>query len=313
MFLVENEDIFAFRDRPDAATYLGQGLATVLWNPVAAAWDSLLNVIVLPAFPVGLAGLIALAGMWRSPCLRRPTALMAVLISALLIFVTTMLLFPVATLWGTFMHSSGPLLVGLGVMAALGGDALLARVSTVRGVGEAQRHPRAHRAGGRGRAADGLPGQRLLRPVAWRPRRATPRWRDVTCAVAAEAGRRRARDAHHRPPHVAGRGPAATPSPCPTRTSTPSCELSSRSRRPGWWSWTSADAIPRRCSTTASGACLSADPTPLDRRREGEPGCSSWPPGAHQHEDDVGTGRFNAYTPSHMDGGTPLRGSIEPG
>ncbi len=129
MFLVDNEDIFAFRDHPEAATYLAQGLATVLWNPLVAAWDGFLNVIVLPAFPVGLAGLIALLGMRRSAALRRPTALVALLLSGALTFASTMLLFPVATLWGTFMHASGPLLVALGVMAALGGDALLARVS----------------------------------------------------------------------------------------------------------------------------------------------------------------------------------------
>ncbi len=132
MFLVDNEDIFAFTDHPDAATYLGQGLATVLTNPVRASWDSLISVIVFPAFPVGIAGLIALVGMWRSPALHRPTALVAVLLSSLFIFVSTMLLFPVATLWGTFMHASGPLLVGLGVVAALGGDALLARISSAR-------------------------------------------------------------------------------------------------------------------------------------------------------------------------------------
>ncbi len=133
MFLVENTDIFAFRHRPDAATYLGQGLTTVLWNPVAAAWDGFLNVIALPAFPVGLAGLAGLAGLWRSPALRRPTALMAILVSGALTFASTMLLFPVATLWGTFMHASGPLLVGLGVLAALGGDRLMTRVSEIRG------------------------------------------------------------------------------------------------------------------------------------------------------------------------------------
>jgi hypothetical protein len=132
MFLLENEDIFAFRDRPDAGAYLGQGITTVLWNPVAAAWDSFLNVIALPAFPVGLAGLVALVGMRTSPALRRPTALVAVFVSGALSFSSTMLLFPVATLWGTFMHASGPLLVALGVVAALGGDALLARMSEVR-------------------------------------------------------------------------------------------------------------------------------------------------------------------------------------
>ena len=132
MFLVDNEDIFAFRDHPDAATYLAQGAATVLLNPLEAALDGFVNVLILPPFPVGIAGLITLVGMWRAPVLRRPTALVAVLLSGLLIFATTVLLFPVATLWGTFMHSSGPLLVGLGVVAAIGGDALLARISMVR-------------------------------------------------------------------------------------------------------------------------------------------------------------------------------------
>jgi hypothetical protein len=133
MFLVANEDIYAFRDRPDAATYLDQGLATVLWNPIAAAWDNVLGAILLPAFPVGVAGLISLVGMRHSAALRRPTALVAVLASALLTFVSTMLLFPVATLWGTFLHSSGPLLVGLCVVASLGGDALMTRLSELRG------------------------------------------------------------------------------------------------------------------------------------------------------------------------------------
>ncbi|MEA2025722.1 MAG: hypothetical protein U9O18_03425 [Chloroflexota bacterium] len=132
MFLVENEDIFAFSDHPGATTYFDQGLATVLWNPVAAAWDNFINVIALPAFPVGLVGLIALVGMRRSPALRQPTTLVVILVSAAFTFGSTIVLFPVATLWGTFMHASGPLLVALGVLAALGGDALLARISRVR-------------------------------------------------------------------------------------------------------------------------------------------------------------------------------------
>jgi hypothetical protein len=132
LFLVENEDIFAFAERPSAGTYLDQGIGALLWNPVAAAWDSFLNVIALPAFPVGLLGLVALVGMRHSPALRRPTALVAVLISAAFTFVSTIMLFPVATLWGTFMHASGPLLVALIVAAGLGGDALLTRISAAR-------------------------------------------------------------------------------------------------------------------------------------------------------------------------------------
>ena len=86
----------------------------------------------LPPFPAGLIGLVALVGLRRSPALRRPTALVALLISGALTFVSTVLLFPVATLWGTFMHASGPLLVALTIVAALGGDALLARISQLR-------------------------------------------------------------------------------------------------------------------------------------------------------------------------------------
>ena len=132
MFLVENEDIFAFSDPPTAATYLAQGAIEVVRNPFEAVYDGLVNVLSFPPFPVGIVGLLTILFMWRSPFLRRPTALMAVLISGVLIFLTTSLLFPVATLAGTFMHASGPLLVGLGVVAAIGGDALLARISVIR-------------------------------------------------------------------------------------------------------------------------------------------------------------------------------------
>ena len=58
---------------------------------------------------------------------------MALLASGILTFVSTALLFPVATRWGTFLHASGPLLVALLVMAVLGSDALLARISRMRG------------------------------------------------------------------------------------------------------------------------------------------------------------------------------------
>jgi hypothetical protein len=134
MFFVRNEDMFAFLDRPTAARYLGQGLGTVLSNPLLAIRDGLVDVLLLAAFPVGLAGLVALVGMRRSPSLRHP-ALATVLASGGITFLTTALLFPVATRWGTFLHASGPLLVGLTVTAALGADALMARVSRMRGWG----------------------------------------------------------------------------------------------------------------------------------------------------------------------------------
>lgn len=132
MFLVDNDDIFAFGQPPDVASYLAQGAYEVVRNPFEAIYDGLVDVLVMPAFPVGLVGLVTIVAMRRAPFLRRPTGLMAVLLSGLLIFVTTALLFPVATLAGTFGHASGALLVGLAVVAAVGADALLARISAAR-------------------------------------------------------------------------------------------------------------------------------------------------------------------------------------
>jgi hypothetical protein len=129
MFLVRNEDIFAYAARPNVDTYLAQGLQTVLTNPVRGAWSGLLDVLLLMAFPVGLIGLLSLAAMRRSASLRRPTALLTLLMSGGLTFAATAVLFPVATRWGTFLHASGPLVIGLAVMAALGADELMARIS----------------------------------------------------------------------------------------------------------------------------------------------------------------------------------------
>ena len=51
MVLVRNEDIFAYAQRPDLASYLDQGLTTVLTNPLAALWAGLVEVLLLPAVP----------------------------------------------------------------------------------------------------------------------------------------------------------------------------------------------------------------------------------------------------------------------
>ena len=130
--LVRNEDIFAFLDRPGLAAFLSQGPLVLAGNVARAFWHELVNVLLLPAFPVALAGGLSMMALRRSPALRGPTALAALLLSGGLTLVSTALAFPVATLWGTFLHASGPLLVGLTVCAALGGDALLARISTIR-------------------------------------------------------------------------------------------------------------------------------------------------------------------------------------
>ena len=65
--LRRNEDIYAFIERPTLGDYVDQGLATILANPLTAAWDGFLNVLVLPAFPIGVAGIVAILAMGRSP------------------------------------------------------------------------------------------------------------------------------------------------------------------------------------------------------------------------------------------------------
>jgi hypothetical protein len=130
--LRRNEDIFAFADRPSLADYLAQDLPTLLGNPLAAFVHDLTDVLVVPAFPVGLLGLLALVALRRAPAVREPTALQVLLLSGGLTFLATVLLFPVATRWGTFLHASGPLLVALLTLAMLGADAVLARISRAR-------------------------------------------------------------------------------------------------------------------------------------------------------------------------------------
>lgn len=136
LWLRRNEDIFAWLDRPTAAGSLGRGAGALLGDRVDAVIHQLVSVIVTPAFPVGLLGLVAVGALHRSPALRGPTTLAMLLLSGGLTFMATALLFPVATRWGTFLHSAGPLLVGLIVATALAGDALMARVSVRRAWGQ---------------------------------------------------------------------------------------------------------------------------------------------------------------------------------
>ena len=130
--LVRNEQIFAYADPPTLSGFLSQGLGSMAGNVGGAVSHDLLSVLVIPAFPVGLVGLLALIAMRRSPAVRRPTALRALILGGVVTLLVTDLLFPVATLWGTFLHASGPLLVGLSVLAVMGLDALVARVRSAR-------------------------------------------------------------------------------------------------------------------------------------------------------------------------------------
>jgi hypothetical protein len=129
LFLRRNEDIFAYAERPSASLYLGQDVGTLLGNPLAAAAAAISDALLFPALPIGVVGLVSLLGLWRSPTLRRPSALTVLLWSGALTFVATVLLFPVASRWGTYLHASGPFLVALTAVSALGADAFMARIS----------------------------------------------------------------------------------------------------------------------------------------------------------------------------------------
>jgi hypothetical protein len=82
--------------------------------------------------PVGLIGLLSLLAIRRSDALKGATAHRALIVSGLVTYLVTSLLFPVATRWGTFLHASGPLLVGLIVVGMIGLDGAVARLSAMR-------------------------------------------------------------------------------------------------------------------------------------------------------------------------------------
>jgi len=128
ILLTRNEQIFAYLDRPTLAGFLGQGAPTLLANVGAALWHDLVNVLLVPAGPIAALGLLtAVIGLQRHGV--RPAGALAVLLGAgAITYLATSILFPVATLWGTFEHAAGPLHVGLIVAALIGADAFVARV-----------------------------------------------------------------------------------------------------------------------------------------------------------------------------------------
>jgi hypothetical protein len=136
-FLTRNEQIFAWAERPTLDGFLAQGLPTIAGNIGQALWHNILNVLVVPAGPIAMVGAVTIGLVlwrrgsgrgwgrgWRRGVLHSPLG--ALLISGALTLAVTTVLFPVATLWGTFEHASGPLLVALAGAAVIGGDAFVA-------------------------------------------------------------------------------------------------------------------------------------------------------------------------------------------
>jgi len=132
--LTRNEQIFAWQDPPTLAGFLNQGPGTIVAHIGDAVWHNFGQVLMVPGNFVVLFGLITLILGWRSHRIRFAVSpLWALLIYGALVFLVTSIVFPIATLWGTFEHAAGPLLVAFVVLAAIGGDTFVARLRTWRG------------------------------------------------------------------------------------------------------------------------------------------------------------------------------------
>jgi hypothetical protein len=123
---VNTTDIFAYRDEPTLARYLAQGPGALLGLRVTGLFHNLVSVLIVPAFPIGLVGLLALPRFIRLRSLR------PLMIVAAVTFLVTALVFPVSTLWGTFLHAAGAIYVLLTVSCLLALDAFIVWIGRLR-------------------------------------------------------------------------------------------------------------------------------------------------------------------------------------
>lgn len=122
-------DVFAWQDPPTLGRYLAQGWPAIVQAHVDGLIHNLVSVLLVPSFPVGLIGLVALP--WTA--VRTARALRPLLLVSVLTFLVTSLVFPVATTWGTFLHAAGPVQVLLLVSSLVGLDGLIVRIGRIRG------------------------------------------------------------------------------------------------------------------------------------------------------------------------------------
>lgn len=120
-------DIFAWHDPPSLSRYLAAGPSVWVGTRVEGLAHNLLNVLVVPGFPVAAIGLVGL------PWFGRDRALRPLLLTSVITFLVASLVFPVATTWGTFLHASVPVQVLLLVVAVVATDAAIVRVGAFRG------------------------------------------------------------------------------------------------------------------------------------------------------------------------------------
>ncbi len=123
---VHYTDVFAYLDAPTLSRYLAQGPVTLIGAHLAGLGYDALSVLLIPAFPVGLVGLLAL------PWAGRLRSLRPLVLASILTFLVTSLVFPVATLSGTYLHAAGSAFVLLAVSCAVALDAFIVRVGRLR-------------------------------------------------------------------------------------------------------------------------------------------------------------------------------------
>jgi len=125
-FFAHDYDVFAYQNQPSLAGYLGQGAAALLSQHLGGIAHNLLNVLVIPASPVSVLGLLALPWVWRRRALR------PLVLTAGLTFATTSLIFPVATTSGTFLHAAGAIYVLLAISCLVALDTLVVGIGRLR-------------------------------------------------------------------------------------------------------------------------------------------------------------------------------------
>jgi 4-amino-4-deoxy-L-arabinose transferase-like glycosyltransferase len=120
-FLTGNEQIFDYAARPSLAGFLAQGWWPIAVHIVVAGTHNLFDVTLLPGGPVTVIGAVGAFVLARRGQLSA-TPLAYLLGSGVLTMAVATYVFPVASLWGTFRHAAGPLIVGLTVAAVLFAD-----------------------------------------------------------------------------------------------------------------------------------------------------------------------------------------------
>ena len=112
-FSVSPNDIFGWSAPPPSlSTYLAIGPAALIEQRVTAFGHNLIDVLLLPAVPWSFVGLAGAVVLWRA----RPVRLL--LATSVAIFLADTMVFPVSTLYGTFLHGSAPVLALMAIGAA---------------------------------------------------------------------------------------------------------------------------------------------------------------------------------------------------